>query len=181
MIFVISDLHFDDADVLSEYNRPFDSVDDMNNELISRWNEVIGSEDTVYHVGDLTVKESESAALYRLAQLSGNIELLDGNHRPIQRSAFERSKLPIQRSTTIEYSGYNFFLTHKPAWVPDEWDSWAITVHHHDVSGSHPFVDPKSQRVNVAAEMIEFRPLAIDLLVDIIKRGERYQTISDVQ
>lgn len=181
MTFVISDLHFDDCNVLCEYNRPFDSVSEMNEEIIDRWNQIVCSQDTVYHVGDFTVKDTEAAVLYRIEQLSGNIILLDGNHRPIQRSEFARSALPIQRSAKLEYGGYEFFLTHKPAWIPDDWGDWAITGHHHDAVEDYPFVDPESRMVNISAEVLDYRPLNLDRLVDIIETGERYETYADVQ
>ena len=51
MIFYTADLHFHYEPFLP--SRPFDTVEDMDRQLIHRWNEAVSEEDTVYVVGDV--------------------------------------------------------------------------------------------------------------------------------
>ena len=51
--FYISDLHIDHANILGFDNRPFKDVEEMNNELIHRWNDVVSDGDLVYILGDM--------------------------------------------------------------------------------------------------------------------------------
>ena len=49
MIFYTADLHFHYEPFLP--SRPFDTVENMDRQLIHRWNEAVSEEDTVYVVG----------------------------------------------------------------------------------------------------------------------------------
>lgn len=55
-IFFTSDTHFGHNNIIKLSNRPFSSVEEMNEGLIERWNDVVGAEDIVYHLGDFSLK-----------------------------------------------------------------------------------------------------------------------------
>jgi len=78
-IWFTSDLHFGHANIIKYCNRPFESVDHMNQELIRRWNEKVQPEDTVWVLGDVAMgKLKETVPL--VAQLNGDKHLVAGNH-----------------------------------------------------------------------------------------------------
>ena len=52
-IFFTSDLHFGHENVLRFDNRPFQTIEEMDEELIRRWNAKVGKGDLVYVLGDL--------------------------------------------------------------------------------------------------------------------------------
>lgn len=52
-VFFTSDLHFGHENVIKFDNRPFRSVEEMDAELISRWNNKVKKGDLVYVLGDL--------------------------------------------------------------------------------------------------------------------------------
>ena len=76
--FFISDTHFDDEFAIPYFNRPFQSVDEMNVALVERWNNVVTDNDTVYHLGDFTTKDPSHFTKWA-RQLNGNIRILPGN------------------------------------------------------------------------------------------------------
>lgn len=49
----ISDWHYGHANVLGFDNRPFVNVEQMNEELIRRWNNAVSDGDLVYILGDM--------------------------------------------------------------------------------------------------------------------------------
>src|SRR3954470_61021 len=51
-IFFTSDTHFGDHRVLNIRPRPFGSVGEMDDALISRWNLRVGTTDEIWHLGD---------------------------------------------------------------------------------------------------------------------------------
>ena len=51
--FYIADWHYAHANILSFDGRPFKNVDEMNSELVRRWNSVVAPEDIVYSLGDM--------------------------------------------------------------------------------------------------------------------------------
>ena len=61
MIFITSDTHFGDESIRRYENRPFSSVQEMDEELIRRWNEKVSEDDVVWHLGDFCTlgKEEE--------------------------------------------------------------------------------------------------------------------------
>jgi len=79
MIWFTADHHFNHANIIKYCNRPFSSVDEMNNELVRRWNEVIKPDDTVYHLGDFTLEGVETFYKFFM-QLNGKILIIPGGH-----------------------------------------------------------------------------------------------------
>ena len=58
MIFFTSDHHFYHTNIIKYCQRPFQSVEEMNEVMVERWNAVVGKNDTVYYLGDLELKSS---------------------------------------------------------------------------------------------------------------------------
>src|SRR5260370_31484271 len=77
--FFTSDTHLDHGNVITYCKRPFVSVDEMNEQMIYRWNYRVKSGDTVYHLGDFHMGKRERVAPLR-ERLNGRIILVRGNH-----------------------------------------------------------------------------------------------------
>lgn len=77
--FYIADWHYGHKNAIAYDNRPFTSVDEMNKELIKRWNDAVSNEDVVYVLGDMFwCQEQESIEV--LDGLNGIKFLVRGNH-----------------------------------------------------------------------------------------------------
>jgi calcineurin-like phosphoesterase family protein len=79
-IWFISDLHFGHGKVIEYSNRPFKSVDEMDEALIKRWNSVVRPEDTVIVVGDFFMYHKKAKLKEILSRLNGKKILVRGNH-----------------------------------------------------------------------------------------------------
>lgn len=79
MIWFTSDLHFHHSKVINFCNRPYKSVDEMNEALIHNWNKKVSKKDIVYVLGDFAFcgKDKMQAILSRL---NGTKILITGNH-----------------------------------------------------------------------------------------------------
>jgi len=74
-----ADLHFGHRNIIEYCNRPFSDVDAMNRALIQNWNQVVGTDDTVWVVGDFALgKIAETLPL--ASALNGRKVLVAGNH-----------------------------------------------------------------------------------------------------
>ena len=51
-VFFTSDTHFYHGNIIRFCNRPFKDVDMMNETIISNWNNTVGQDDIVFHLGD---------------------------------------------------------------------------------------------------------------------------------
>lgn len=88
-IFFTADHHFGHANIIRFTNRPFKDIDEMNEELIKRWNEKVGKEDFVYHLGDLSLGSPQKTKEI-LDELNGKIYLIKGNHEKSALTYSER-------------------------------------------------------------------------------------------
>jgi len=82
-VFLVSDTHFGHAGVCRFLRddgtklRPWDNPEDMDEEMIRRWNERVRPNDKVYHLGDVVINRK---AMSTLARLNGDKVLIRGNH-----------------------------------------------------------------------------------------------------
>ena len=81
-VFFTSDTHFGHGGALGLYRRPFASVAAMNEALVERWNETVGPEDTVWHLGDFAIRQRPTVVADLLARLNGRKHLVAGNNDP---------------------------------------------------------------------------------------------------
>lgn len=84
-----SDPHFGHKNIIDFCHRPFSSVQDMTDELISRYNRWVGPDDTVIWCGDCFFTRVEEAEEI-MSELNGTKLLVRGNH---DRSASRMAKL----------------------------------------------------------------------------------------
>lgn len=78
-IFFTSDTHFGHSKIIDYCKRPFSSIEEHDKTLIQNWNNTIGQDDTVFHLGDFAYGNSQFIANI-IKQLNGNIILIKGNH-----------------------------------------------------------------------------------------------------
>lgn len=91
--FFTSDLHFGHENVLKFDNRPFQTVEEMNEELIRRWNDKVGKGDLVYVLGDFIWKSETNEASSLIKKLNGQIILIKGNHDRFLHNASAKKAL----------------------------------------------------------------------------------------
>jgi calcineurin-like phosphoesterase family protein len=81
-----SDQHFAHRNILKYYplSRPFADVDEMNAQLIARWNQRVSSDDEVIVVGDIIANRwlPPHVGSGILSMLNGRKTLVRGNHDP---------------------------------------------------------------------------------------------------
>ena len=88
-IFYIADLHFSHFNCLRFDNRPFSTIEEMDEALINNWNSVVSDEDTVYILGDMFwCKVDKSIEI--LKQLNGKKRLIKGNHDRCHDNRFKK-------------------------------------------------------------------------------------------
>ena len=83
-VFLVSDTHFGHAGVCRFTRtdgvtklRPWDNADEMDEAMITAWNERVRPADKVYHLGDVVINRR---SLTTLSRLNGDKVLIRGNH-----------------------------------------------------------------------------------------------------
>lgn len=111
--FYIADWHYDHANILNFDNRPFKSVNEMNEELVERWNKVVSPGDIVYILGDMFwCKMSDVIPV--LDKLNGQKFLIKGNHDKCNDSVFAKKFVKITDYLEVDDDGRKVVLCHYP-------------------------------------------------------------------
>lgn len=83
-VFLVSDTHFGHAGVCRFTRRdgvtklrPWDSAEEMDEEMVRRWNDRVRPNDKVYHLGDVVMSRR---SLSIMSRLNGDKVLIRGNH-----------------------------------------------------------------------------------------------------
>lgn len=121
MIYFTSDLHLGHDQEFIWGARGFNSVKEMNEKIITRWNSRITKDDDVYVLGDLVMGGVENVEL--LKQLNGKIHIIYGNHDgPKKREAYAELENVVECgwANMIKYKKYNFYLSHYPTITDNE-------------------------------------------------------------
>jgi calcineurin-like phosphoesterase family protein len=143
MIYFTSDLHLGHDQEFIWGARGFNSVAEMNEKIITRWNSRITKDDDVYVLGDLVMGGVENVEL--LKQLNGKIHIIYGNHDgPKKREAYAELENVVECgwANMIKYKKYNFYLSHYPTITDNE-----------DIGG---IVSPKECVINLFGHTHQF-------------------------
>lgn len=179
MIFFTSDTHFWHKNIIEHCDRPWDTVEEMNEGLIERWNEVVGPHDTVYHLGDFSFGNLDKTTEV-FTRLNGNKLLVKGNHdgKAVcqQGWGWVKDYYKIKPKTIFEdfdgnprEVGRQIALCHFPheSWENMHHGAWHLHGHCH---GTLP--DRGGLRVDMGVDNLQFwyayRPVAFTELEELM-------------
>lgn len=126
-IWFTSDTHFSSDRTLTLSCRPFADTDEMDWTMIERWNNVVGPNDKVYHLGDF-------GETWPLEYLTGDIKFIPGNYEREGKGEIDESRVKILPELShIETEGNKFLLNHEPIPCKEnkEEDEFCIFGHIH--------------------------------------------------
>ncbi len=109
----ISDWHYGHGNIIAFDNRPFRSVEQMNEALVERWNSVVEPGDIVYVLGDMFWCNS-SVAIPILQKLNGQKFLIKGNHDRCNDSRFLKQFVKVAEYLEVEDDERKVVLCHYP-------------------------------------------------------------------
>ena len=112
--FFTSDTHFNHANIIKFCNRPFKDVEQMNEVMITNWNNAISKDDTVFHLGDFCLGGAAEWTKI-LDRLNGKIYLIMGNHdlKNIRQGFISRFE-HVAMQMHIEVGKQRIYLCHFP-------------------------------------------------------------------
>lgn len=165
MKFVISDEHYFNEPIVSHCKRPFESIDHMNEVLISSNNETVGSNDAVFHIGDFTYSDATFEDVkYLLSKLKGKHHLILGNHDHLKPFEYiEAGFISVHTALWVE----EFVMVHDPSVYTFCKHELGILIHGHLHDLYHTI--PGKPVINVSAEMTDYRLLSFDAIRSLFK------------
>ncbi len=163
--FFTSDTHFGDHRVLNLYRRPFASVAEMDAALIAAWNDVVGREDEVWHLGDFARTAQGAAAL--LPKLNGRKHLVAGNNDVTP--GVEQGWALVVPYAEIERDGHFLVLCHYPFRSWNRQNRGSLNLHGH----SHGRMKPQPRQFDVGVDARGYRPIRLQSLLDSSTRRDQ--------
>ena len=183
MIWFTSDTHFFHKNVIPYCSRPFKTIEEMHEAIISNWNSCVGVNDIVYHLGDFGFANGKKLADIR-ARLSGRIHLILGNHDDSisKRKWLEEVKVEgvYDNLDVAEFHLNHYPITGESNEVPDRFkekrptctDKWILCGHIHDRWRI------RDNCFNVGVDVNEFKPILLDTIRMEIKLYEQENNAS---
>jgi len=176
-IFVTSDHHFGHENIIKYCDRPFESVQDMDDSMVSKWNSTVSDVDTVYHLGDVSLSGSLSYVGGIFERLNGNIQVLavpwhhDSRWLVKDGRFASKSGIPVAMLSPVEvlsFPGYGnegrdlvFTLSHYPM---AEWEASHYGYPHLHGHSHGAYSDPFGRPVfDVGVDCNEYAPVSIDV------------------
>lgn len=189
MRFFTADLHLGHANIISFCDRPFTSVEAMNDAMLANWTSTVDEDDEIWVLGDVAMgRIAETLPL--IGSLPGRKHLVPGNHdrcwegnrrmRPEDEQMYAdvgfeihpgsvelrlgdvpvvACHFPVAGDNQIE----DRFGDHRPD-VPA--DAWLLHGH------VHQNWKLDKRRINVGVDVWDFRPVAETTLLDLIRSGQ---------
>lgn len=161
MIFVTADQHFNHHRIIPYAKRPYQTVEEMDRELIHRFNTRVTNEDHTFIVGDFMLA-TKARVRQVLSQLRGEKTLIQGNHDP--------DGLAKIQGLIIEFGGYTIGMVHDPESAIQGDIDFNLTGHVH-ILWKHCRVEGMLC-INVGVDVWNYAPAT---LPEIIKYRERIQ------
>lgn len=175
MIYFTSDTHFFHNNIIRFCNRPYSSVEEMNEDLITRWNNVVQPEDEVYHLGDVGLGSPKKLTSI-LQRLNGKIYLIKGNHekaalRSSNADRFEWVKDYYTMWQEVEGKKQFIVLFHYPivSWHRAHYNSWMLFGHTHN---NYQPEYGKTMDVGVDNPLCNYAPISLDDIARYMKLRE---------
>jgi len=181
-VFLTSDTHFGHAGVcrFTEADgvtkiRPWTDPDEMDEEMIKRWNDTVRPNDKVYHLGDVVINRKSLNTLHRL---NGDKVLIRGNHDIFRDDEYRRYFRELRAYHVMN----GMILSHIPLHEASL-GRFGVNIHGHlhsnrvkkargidATTGKTLYSDENDVRYHcVCVEQTDFTPI---LFEDVIKRIE---------
>lgn len=183
-VFFTSDMHFGHEGIIHFANRPYKTVEQMDETMIANWNEMVSSDSLVFVLGDIGFTGNDRIVEI-FNQLKGIKILIKGNHdsnykEDILNSIFEEiHDILYVRVTDDLISKFHYIvLCHYPMldWQSSFRGSWQLFGHLHtrmlaefDTFKTRLF----SSQYDVGVDNNNFRPISFYEVKDIIEEQER--------
>lgn len=199
MIYFTSDQHYWHNNVIRYCGRPHTSVEEMNEDMVLKWNQIVRPGDRVYVLGDFSLAFRAVETFSH--RLMGHKVLVPGNHdfchsyhkksrtkenqdKWIQKYKDHGWDVFAERATLIvtEPEEYKFALCHHPYATEfelkegDKYAKWRPVDDGRILLCGHVHEKWKTQRspkgtlmINVGVDQQGFAPVSMDQIIEIVK------------
>lgn len=154
--------------IITYENRPFADADEMDKALISNWNSIVGKDDKVFVLGDVSFGSKERA-IENVQQLNGHKTLILGNHdRSRSISFWNDAGFEVVIPYPIIYKEYIVMMHEPPTYFNENTPYFHIYGHVHSTPD---YKDHTYHSACVSIGRLNYHPA---LLEDVVS-GKAYE------
>ena len=172
---VISDTHLFHARIIEYCQRPFSTVEEMNQVIMKNWNQVIARDDIVYVLGDFCFGNKEKLKEV-VSQLNGRKILILGNHDKLTKGAYLEAGFETVSKCPMIVDA-DFILSHQPI-QGDLGKFYNIHGHRHKLPNEAQF---SPRHFDIGVDDHNFFPHNLDTVIKTLYKGGRKSCRTKVQ
>lgn len=161
---ITSDTHLNHKNVIKYCNRPFNSVEEMNEGLVENWNAVVGPKDFVWHLGDVMWAD------FDLDRLNGIKHLIIGNHDyPSKLQKYFKSMQHYHELRGIIPGKWPLMLMHYPieSWKGKFHGSIHLHGHSHGTMNNTGYL-----RFDMGVDCWDMKPVSIESVLALVPQRQ---------
>ena len=169
MIYFTSDFHLSHNNIRTYCNRPFDSVKEMDNTILSNLHTTLKKGDILYFLGDLSMGQvGVQRFLEDVKTIGVEVHIILGNHDRDLQNFLSRNRnfYPVRSISDIKniiLEGQSVTLCHYPmlTFNKSHYGAWQLYGHHHN-GNFHANIPPAvaGKRMNVGVDVNNFMPVS---------------------
>ena len=171
-VYFTSDTHFYHNNIIRYCNRPFSSVEEMNDRIIENWNDKVSKDSIIFHLGDFAFCDERQLAEL-VPQLMGTIILIKGNHDSKNNKFLESIFTEVYSQLYITIEKQSIYLNHFPLLCFPR-RAWNLFGHVHSKPGISNIDTSKlkyctSTQYDVGMDLNNYTPISFYEVKDKIK------------
>lgn len=171
--FFTADEHYGHANIIKYCDRPFTSVQEMDDEIIKRHNEVVGPGDTVIHIGDFSLMSSRNVENY-MRRLNGIHKFIKGSH---DYWLDTYNGIDAHEILEMTIDGNYIVACHyaMKVWPRSHFNSWQLFGH------SHGRLEGVGKQMDVGVDTHNFYPYSLEEIKKIMdKKEDNFNKLKDL-
>ncbi len=166
-----ADTHFGHKNIIRLANRPFSSLEEMDETLFDAWQTTLKPDDILYHLGDVAFGNSHaiSQVVDRIKKLPGIKYLVPGNHDNdrlnILSEAFTILPPLVTKAVKTCSQAYRVVLCHYPLLTWDQYYKNSLQFFGH----VHGRISGNQRQIDVGVDVWGFAPVHFETLLQCLK------------
>ena len=159
--FFASDWHLGHSNIIKYDKRPFKSIEEMNETIITNHNKVVTYEDDWYFLGDFAFNKDKKIVEEWMNRIIGNKFFIRGNHdHSDTRKLYAKYGTYLGEQAEIQIEGQSIVLNHYAmrVWNKSHRGAWHLYGHsHHSLPE-----EPNSLSFDVGCNGWNYEPLSFE-------------------
>lgn len=182
MKYFSSDEHLGHRGVIEMSDRPFSSIEEMNETIITNLFNIPAGSD-LYIIGDLAWNQQAALEVLNRKPKNINLHFIMGNHdHKAGKTIFKDKKwTSVSELKVIHEKEYTITLCHYPMMV---WYRSFVPTSFHLYGHIHkntPMITPTGKQINVNCEFWDYKPISFDRIVEAMKKLPENWEIEEIK